>query len=406
MAKKFVSEKAPFIRNMDEKVTTTTKMMTDVIIALLPIILFAWFKNGILPYINQFNPINSTFLPYYNQVVRVSFWEMLHPLIFIVLGGIFSVVLEGLYFLLFKYYFPNKYTTPKRTWNFKTIINEVKNSYALIPGLILALILPVNTPIYVLLFGCFFANIVFKMLYGGFGKNIFNPALIAYVIILASFWGVIANAGGSLNPIEVVTGASPLYTFNAAKEITYNNVVAPYGNLWSFFFGFVPGSMGETCSFLIIIAFVYLVIKEVISWVVPVFYVSTVFILSLIIALVNGYNDGGIFWYPIFQVISGGLLFGAVFMATEPVTTPRSPNGRAIFGVFLGIFTLLFRLVGSLTGGVATAILFVSLFGGVIDRIASKLRMHRTNYRSILGYLIIILVMVALSFYVVIKVKI
>jgi Na+-transporting NADH:ubiquinone oxidoreductase subunit B len=93
-------------------------------------------------------------------------------------------------------------------------------------------------------------------------------------------------------------------------------------------------------------------------------------------------------------------------MATEPVTTPRSPNGRAIFGIFVGIFTMLFRLVGSLTGGVATAILLVSLFGGSIDRISSKLRMHRTNYRSILGYLVIAIIMIALSFYVVMKVKI
>lgn len=402
MAKKFILEKAPFIRNMDEKITTTSKMMRDVVIALVPIILFAWFKNGILPFINQFNPIQSSFIPYFNNKVDVSFWNMIYPLLFIFSGGLFSVVLEGLYFMLFKYYFPNKYTTPKIKWNLKTIIQEVKMSYAVIPGLILALILPGNTPLYVLLFGCFFANIIFKMLYGGFGKNIFNPALIAYVIVSVSFVGVISNNGGSLNPVEVITGATPLYNFNKVTEITYENVIAPYGNLWSFFFGLVPGSLGETCSFLIILAFVYLVLKEVISWIVPVFYVLTVFILSLIIALVNDYG----IWYPIFQVISGGLLFGAVFMATEPVTTPRSPNGRAIFGIFVGIFTMLFRLVGSLTGGVATAILFVSLFGGSIDRISSKLRMHRTNYRSILGYLVIAIIMIALSFYVVMKVKI
>ena len=93
-------------------------------------------------------------------------------------------------------------------------------------------------------------------------------------------------------------------------------------------------------------------------------------------------------------------------MATEPVTTPRSPNGKVIFAVFVGIFTMLFRLVGSLTGGVATALLFVGLFSCVIDRISARLRMHRTNYRSILGYLVIILLMIALSFYVIIKVKI
>lgn len=402
MAKKFVIEKAPFIRCADEKIITTKRMMSDVVVALIPLILFGWFKNGLLPFINQFNPVSFPLMPYIDANVKVSIWEMLYPLVFVLLGGLFSCLLEGLYFMFFKYYFPNKYTNPKQKWNLKTIVTEVINSYAIIPGLILAMILPVNTPIYVLLFGCFFANVVFKMLYGGFGKNIFNPAMIAYVIIMAAFWGVINENGGSLNVLEVVTGASPLYNFNNLTEITYENVVAPYGNLWSFFFGFVPGAVGETCSLLIILAFIYLVLRKVISWVVPVFYIATVFVISLVIAWVNDYG----MWYPVFQVISGGLLFGAVFMATEPVTTPRSPNGKAIFAVFLGIFTLLFRLVGSLTGGAGTAILFVGLFSGVIDRVSAKLRMHRTNYKSILGYLVIILIMIALSAYVVYKVKI
>ena len=240
------------------------------------------------------------------------------------------------------------------------------------------------------------------MLYGGFGKNIFNPALIAYVIVLAAFWGVISSAGGSLNPTEVITGATPLYNFKGLSEITYENTVLPYGSLWNFFLGFVPGSMGETSSLLIILAFIFLVFRKVISWIVPVVYVGTVAVITIIIAIVNGYG----MWYPAFQVLSGGLLFGAVFMATEPVTTPRSPNGKVIFAGFAGILTLLFRLVGSLTGGVATALLFVSLFSGVIDRVSAKLRTHRTNYRSILGYLVILLLMIALSFYVIIKVKI
>ena len=116
---------------------------------------------------------------------------------------------------------------------------------------------------------------------------------------------------------------------------------------------------------------------------------------------INGYG----MWYPVFQIISGGLLFGAVFMATEPVTTPRSPNGKAIFGIFLGIFTMLFRLFGSLPGGVGTAILFVGLFSNIIDRVSARLRMHRTNYKNILGYLIILLIMIILSLYIVLKAK-
>lgn len=401
MSKKFVLEKAPFIRSADESIITTQQMMRDVIIALIPLILFGWIKNGLLPYINQFGNLNFSLIPYLDSSIKISFGKMLYPLIFVVFGGLFSVILEGLYFILFKYYFPNRYNSSKCEWSLKTIVYDVRMSYAVIPGLILSLILPINTPIYILLFGCFMANIVFKMLYGGFGHNIFNPALIAYAIVVTAFWGVISDLGGILNDLEIVTGASPLVNFKSVTEISYENIVAPYGNLWSFFLGFVPGSIGETSSVLIIMAFIYLLCRKVISWIVPVFYVGTSFVLSLIIMSINGYG----MWYPVFQIISGGLLFGAVFMATEPVTTPRSPNGKAIFGIFLGIFTMLFRLFGSLPGGVGTAILFVGLFSNIIDRVSARLRMHRTNYKNILGYLIILLIMIILSLYIVLKAK-
>lgn len=402
MAKKFVLEKAPFIRSADKKIITTRQMMRDVVIALIPLILFGWVKNGLLPYINQFWQFDFSLIPYWDNSIKISFLEMLYPLIFVILGALFSIILEGLYFTFFKYYFPNKYYTTKLKWNFKTIINEVRMSYAIIPGLILSLILPINTPIYILLFGCFMGNIVFKMLYGGFGYNVFNPALIAYAIIIVAFWGIISDNGGTLNSLEIVTGATPLVNFKGISEVTYENVIAPYGNLWSFFLGFVPGAMGETCSVLIVLAFIYLVYRRVISWIVPIFYVGTAFVISLIIMTINGYG----MWYPVFQIVSGGLLFGAVFMATEPVTTPRSPNGKAIFGIFLGIFTLLFRLFGTLPGGTGTAILFVGLFSNIIDRVSAKLRMHRTNYKSIFGYMIIGLIMIMLILYIVLKAKV
>ncbi len=384
MAKKFVLEKAPFIRRADNGKITTNRIMNDVVIALIPIILFAWVKNGLLPFISDSS--------------NVSVYQMLYPLIFTICGGLFSVILEGLYFILFKYYFPNKYDQNKKIWNFKTIINEVKNSYGVITGLILAMMLPVNTPLYVLLFGCFMGNIVFKMLYGGFGYNVFNPALIAYAIIVVAFWGVIFTNNSVGGALEITTGASPLINFKNTDIISYDNIIAPYGDIWSFVIGFVPGAIGETCSVLIIFAFFYLLIRKAISWIVPVFYVGTVFIISLIIMLINGYG----IWYPLFQILSGGLLFGAVFMATEPVTTPHSPNGKAIYAIALGLFTLVFRLYGSLPGGVGTAMLFVGLFSTLIDRVAAKLRMHRVNYRSVIGYTLILILFILISVYIIV----
>lgn len=385
MAKKFVLEKAPFVRRVDNGKITTNRIMNDVVIALIPLILFAWIKNGLLPFISD--------------EVEVSFFEMLYPLIFIICGGLFSIILEGIYFVLFRYYFPNKYAENKVSWNLKTIIKELRNSHGVITGLILAMVLPINTPLYVLLFGCFIGNIIFKMLYGGFGHNIFNPALIAYAVIIIAFWGVISSSGGVNNALEITTGASPLINFKNADIISYDTLIAPYGNIWSFIFGFIPGATGETCGFLIILAFIYLLVRKAISWIVPVFYVGTVFVISTIIMSINGYG----FWYPLFQIFSGGLLFGAVFMATEPVTTPRSPNGKAIYGILLGLFTLLFRFYGKLPGGVGTSLLFVGLFSIAIDRLAAKLRMHRVNYRSLIGYLLLLILFMLISAYIIVK---
>lgn len=385
MAKKFVFEKAPFIRRTDNGKITTNRIMNDVVIALIPLIIFAWVKNGLLPFLDK----NA----------NVTVYQMLYPLIFIICGGLFSILLEGLYFIFFKYYFPNKYAEKKVKWNLSTIIKELKNSHGVITGLILAMILPINTPLYVLLFGCFIGNIVFKMLYGGFGYNIFNPALIAYAVIIIAFWGVISANGGVLNSLEITTGASPLINFKNVDVISYETVIAPYGSIWSFILGFIPGALGETCGLLIILAFIYLLARKAITWIVPVFYVGTVFVISLIIMFINGYG----IWYPLFQIFSGGLLFGAVFMATEPVTTPRSPNGKAIYGILLGLFTLLFRLFGSLPGGVGTSMLIVGLFSTSIDRFSAKLRMHRVNYRGTLGYLCLLIVFVLISAFIIIK---
>ncbi len=393
MAKKFILDKAPFIRRVDNDCVTTKQMMMDVIIALFPLILFSFVKNGLLPYLSQFFAFEGKLLAYITPNITMSIWDMLYPLVFVMCGGLFSIIMEGVYFYLFKYYFPNKYTTPKINFNFKTIVDEVKKSYAIIPGLILALILPLNTPIYVLAFGCFIANIVFKMLYGGFGHNVFNPALIAYAIIMLGYWTIIS----ANDTLQITTGATPLGNLQSINEITYEAVIGPYGSLWSFFLGFIPGSIGETSSILIFLGFGYLVIRKTISYIVPVFYVGTVFIITSIIAGINGYG----IWYPLFQVLSGGLLFGAVFMATEPVTTPTSPNGKVIYGIFLGIFTLIFRLFGSNPEGVATAILFVSLFSSFIDRFSARIRNSKTTFKGSLGYIFIGIIMIALIVYII-----
>lgn len=378
MAKKFLLGKAPFIRRVDEGGVSTTRMMTDFLIALVPIIIFGWVKNGLLPFI-ELNKVS---------IQGGSVISLLYPLIFVLIGGFTSFLLETIYFYAFL-----------NVRNFKELMSKVLNSYAIIPGVLLALILPVKTPIVALIFGCFLANIVFKMLFGGFGKNVFNPALIAYAIVSVTF----SITSSYLNPSEtlnIVTGVTPL-TNMATGTISYANIVAPYGSLWNFFLGTIPGALGETSALLCIVAYIWLVVRKVINWRVPVIYIGTVYVITLIISLVNGYG----MWYPAFNIFSGGLFFGAVFMATEPVTTPRNPHGKVLFAVGCGVLTVLFRLIGMYPEGVCTAILTMCLFTPVIDRLAATVRSSRFSYKTIIKYGAVAVLFLIIAVYTIVKAK-
>lgn len=385
---KAVLGKAPFIRSTDIGKNSTAIMMRDVLIALFPIIFFAWVKNGLLPFINY---------------EHVSVYTMLWPLLFVLTGGLTSFVLEALYFMLFK---------GEKT--LKGALLASKNSFSVLPGIFLALILPLYTPFWMLMLGCFMANIVFKMLFGGFGYNIFNPALIGYVFIIAAFAGSlisnefnayysvgdIFNQTASSTPLTNVMGSATINEETVKfLQFDYDLMVGTYGNLWDFFFGHIPGSLGETSSLLIIISYIYLCIRKTIDWYTPLIYVGVVFALTWGIGAFCGHPD---IWYPVFHVCSGGLLFGAVFMATEPVTTPRTPNGKIIFAIFLGLFTVLFRVFGAMDEGVATSILFMCLFSGIIDRFCAKIRVSGLCKQTIGKYALLgtfMLLIVAFIFY-------
>ena len=298
----------------------------------------------------------------------------------------------------------------------KLITSEfrLKNSFSVLPGIFLALILPLYTPFWMLMLGCFMANIVFKMLFGGFGYNIFNPALIGYVFIIAAFAGSlisnefnayysvgdIFNQTASSTPLTNVMGSATINEETVKfLQFDYDLMVGTYGNLWDFFFGHIPGSLGETSSLLIIISYIYLCIRKTIDWYTPLIYVGVVFALTWGIGAFCGHPD---IWYPVFHVCSGGLLFGAVFMATEPVTTPKTPNGKIIFAIFLGLFTVLFRVFGAMEEGVATSILFMCLFSGIIDRFCAKIRVSGLCKQTIGKYALLgtfMLLIVAFIFY-------
>jgi electron transport complex protein RnfD len=373
---RFANGKAPFLRISDAKNAGTGVIMRDFMIGLLPVILFAWYKNGIKVYMDG----------------NITFFEMLYPLIFILLGGLISTLFEGLFF----------YITDKNVRTLKALGAKLKVSYAIIPGLLLAMVLPLYTPIWVLMFGAFMGTIVGKMLFGGFGNNIFNPALLGYVAVGFTMMGVISNAGGLFNASEVLIdsygGATPLGVLARTKAIDYNILVAPYGTLWNFLFGTIPGALAETGSLAIIIAYIWLAFRKVIKWFTPLIYVATVFILSWLIGISSG--EAGL-WFPVYSVLSGGLLFGAVFMATEPVTTPRNPLGKVVFALFLGVLTVLFRYIGNLPEGVGTSIIVMNLFTLPIDRMTAVVRANgvkKTTLVTTIGFsgLLIILAIYAI----------
>ncbi|HNZ50636.1 MAG TPA: RnfABCDGE type electron transport complex subunit D, partial [Bacilli bacterium] len=366
--RKLILGKEPFIRKADSPGYGTKIIMRDFILSLLPLILFAWIKNGLLPFINK---------------DITSVWLMLYPLIFIMMGGVTAIIVE---FVYYKFLLKDK--------NIKKTLN---NSFAVITGLLLAMMLSVNTPLWVLIIGVVFAIIIGKLLFGGFGHNVFNPALIGYLFLTAAYFSVITAGNGFLNASEaIIAGATPMTVLKQDPIANVEVLIKQYG-LGKMFLGFVPGAIAETSALLCLVAMVFLIIRKVINWRIPAFYLGTVFILSYIIGAFNGY--AGNLEFAFFSIFNGSLMFGAIFMATEPVTSPKTPNGKIIFAIGLGVLTILFRFKGNMPEGVATSILIMNLFTVIIDRTAAKLRVCVNLKKIVFTYSLIALLFAGISIY-------
>lgn len=354
----------PFIKSKN----TTNKMMFNLLVSLIPIIFFTVYKNGILPY----------------QAGKIEFVYILYPLLFILLPALVSFLIETIYAIIF---------LKKRN---KDIFKYIKSSYSFFPGLFLGLILPINMPIWIVLLGAGIASLS-KMIFGGFGKNWFNPALVGYLFIFIFFTSYFQINGGYLNKLEVdtISTSTPLTNSIVVEGIgDYDSLVKPYGSLVNFFTGMIPGSIGETSTLLCLVAFIYLTITGVIKWKIPIVYVLTVFFATF---LIGNINNLGI-WYPLFQILSGGLMFGAVFMATDPVTSPTTTQGQILYGLFLGILTVGIRYLSPLPEGVFISILVMNIFVKVLDTIGYKAKF---DFRvSLLPYIVVWILIIGLGFYV------
>lgn len=323
----------PFVRSKN----STNKIMLHLLIALIPIVIFSIYKNGYIPYSHN----------------QISFIEMFNPLLNIFVASLTSFVVEAIYALIFR----------KK--------NYIKNAYAFFPGLFLALILPINIPIYILVIGSIIAS-VSKLIFGGFGKNIFNPALVGYLFIMIVFSNMLTtNTYFNSYELDTISKPTPLTNASMASGIgSYDELVKPYGSLLNFFIGTIPGSLAETSTLLCLVAFIYLSVTKTIKWRIPLVYITTVFVITFGIGRLL---DQGVY-YPLFHVLSGGLMFGAIFMATDPVTSCVTPIGQVLQGILLGIITVIFRFIG--VEGVAYSILIVNIFVFLLDKIGSQSRFN------------------------------
>ena len=223
---------------------------------------------------------------------------------------------------------------------------------AIVTGLILGLNLRADAPVWQCIVGSVFAIIVVKCLFGGLGQNFANPAVTARVFLLICFSNTLAGGTRpiiSSNP-DLVAGATPLAVIAEGGELPA---------LKDMFLGLRGGAIGEACILALVLGFIYLVARGVINFEIPVIMVGSVFVLSLLV--------GGDATVALYQILSGGLVFGAVFMATDYVTTPITRTGKMIFALGCGLITFLIRQYGGYPEGVSFAILFMNILTPYIE---------------------------------------
>lgn len=224
---------------------------------------------------------------------------------------------------------------------------------AAVTGLLLALNLPANIPIWQCIVGSVFAIIVVKCLFGGIGYNLVNPAITARVFMLVAFGSMANQAMPTI--VDTVSGATPL------AEIAEGN--SP--KLLDLFLGTTGGAIGETCALALLIGFGYLLFRRIITWHIPVSFIGSVFVFSF---LMEGFDA----MKALSLILSGGLFIGAIFMATDYVTSPATPFGKIIFGLGAGLLTFMIRYFGIYPEGVSFAILLMNIVNPYIEKLTAR----------------------------------
>ncbi len=241
---------------------------------------------------------------------------------------------------------------------------------AIITGLLLAFNVPSNLPLWMMIIGAAVAIGMGKMTFGGLGKNPFNPALVGRVFLLISFPVQMTNwpkpAELSTQLVDVVTGPTPLAILKEgiAQGKGVSELMSDIPGYMQMFLGNMGGSIGEISAIALLIGGIYMLIRKIITWHIPVAYLGSVIIFSGILWMVNP----EIYVDPVFHLITGGMMLGALYMATDMVTSPMSYKGMIIFGIGCGLLTMIIRIFGAYPEGVSFAILIMNAFVPVINK--------------------------------------
>lgn len=289
--------------------------------------------------------------------------------LFFGIGAIIVMLTSVLACLLFEYVI-QKYLMKQQPTIF--------DGSALITGVLLAFNVPSNLPVWIIIIGALVAIGIGKMSFGGLGCNIFNPALVGRVFLLISFpvqmttWPLPQGFAGSY--IDAQTGATPLAILKEAvktgqpvTDLLSADTFVGYKNM---LIGNIGGSLGEVAALALLIGFAYMLFRKIISWHIPVAIFATVIIFSGILNLCNPEQYAG----PLFHLLSGGMMLGAIFMATDYVTSPMTYKGMFIYGAGIGILTVVIRVFGAYPEGMSFAILIMNAFTPLINRYCKPTR--------------------------------
>lgn len=323
---KIIKQTSPYIH----KKVSVERMMFDVLIALWPLVIFAVLGSG-------FKALS------------------------VILTSIVTMVISEFVFL----YMTSKepYDGSKKTFKYnikktyeKATINNILTPC--ISGIIYALLLPAGAPVYVVIVGALVGIVFGKLVFGGLGNNIFNPAALGRIFVMLAFGSQITY--GSSNFCDIIAGGTPL------GQVSENITNISNYSLLDMFIGYIPGSMGEVSKALILLCGLYLFIRcsaDYRTFLSMIFAsIVIIFIASLSIDGVNSLE------FTLYHLLSGGLIFGAVFMVTDPVTSPITKPGRILFGTLVASIALIIRFIGAYPEGVAFAILICNMLVPLIDR--------------------------------------